>query len=116
MLEILKDIATSLALAGVLAVGVWLLKTRKQQLIITLNNLIQMAEEGIKGSGLGETKKAWVIAQLEIIGVKVTDTVSALIDELVDIMNKKQTSLTDAVASTATGAIDEVTKTVTKSE
>ena len=63
MKETIISILTSLTFAGVFAVAAWLLKTRKQQLLSTINSLIQMAEVEIKGSKLGETKKAWVLSQ-----------------------------------------------------
>jgi hypothetical protein len=72
-------------------------KYGKSTLKNTINTLIQMAEEAIQGSGLGEEKKAWVIKQLESTGIKVTDAVSKLIDELVEVMNKEKTSLIDVI-------------------
>lgn len=110
MLEVIKSIAVELAFAGMLGIAAWLLKNRKNQLIAYINSLILMAEEGIKGSGLGVQKKEWVLTQLEIIGTKVTPTVDALIDELVAIMNDKQSSLTSAAEQAATDALDGVGK------
>lgn len=50
------------------------------------------------GIVLGEAKKEWVIKQLEATGIKVNKKVDKLIDDLVEIMNKKKTSLVDVIA------------------
>ncbi|NCB51325.1 MAG: hypothetical protein EOM54_05525 [Clostridia bacterium] len=89
MIEILKDAAIALILAGVCAIGAWLLKTRKQQILAITADLIQKAEQAVSGSGLGQEKKALVISQLEAMGIRVTDLLAKEIDNIVAWLNEK---------------------------
>ena len=89
MIEILKDVAIALTLAGVCAIGAWLLKTRKQQVLAITAELIQKAEQKVQGSGLGPEKKALVISQLEAMGIRVTAWLDIEIDNIVAWLNEK---------------------------
>ena len=94
----MNEYLINIGLLVLFAVGSYLVeKYIKKLLIAQINNLVQLAEAQIQGSGLGAAKKAWVIAQLESVGVKATDGVSEIIDDLVTIMNLKKSSLLDAV-------------------
>ncbi|MCI2105489.1 MAG: hypothetical protein LKK00_02035 [Intestinimonas sp.] len=92
----------------------WLVKTNKQRVLSLTEELIQKAESAVQGSGLGEKKKALVIAQLEAAGVQVTSWLSDQIDVIVAALNSKgawlagqvqeaASSLTAEAASAATG-------------
>ncbi|WP_148228051.1 hypothetical protein [Syntrophobotulus glycolicus] len=104
-METLQEVAVYFILALVCGIGAWLLKTKKEQLLKTIADLCQKAEEAVQGSGLGAEKKAKVIAYLEAAGVSVTDTVSNLIDEVVEKLNKKSGWLVSSATSTATAAV-----------
>ena len=90
MLDIIKDLAFYVMAAGLLLIVAYLLKSNKQNMINTILQLIQQAEETIQGSGLGAEKKAAVIEQLQILYKNVPPWVSDKIDELVAILNAKQ--------------------------
>ena len=99
MSELVSKLVFSLALIIILTLLSWFMKTYLSKLLTaTVNNLVQLAEAQIQGSGLGATKKAWVIAQLEATNIKVTVAINALIDQLVAVMNDKKTSILDAVS------------------
>ncbi len=66
---------------------------------------VAAAEQTIHGSGLGEKKKAFVIALLEKLHITVDDTVDALIEAAV----KKMNEAVDAAASALTEAAAEKT-------
>lgn len=101
MIETLKDIATALILAGVCAVGAWLLRARRQAVLALTADLIQKAEQAVNGSGLGAEKKALVIAQLQAMGVRVDAWLDSKIDSIVAWLNQKSAWY----ASAAAGAI-----------
>jgi hypothetical protein len=88
-METLKDIAAALILAGVCAIGAWLLRARRQAVLALTAELIQKAEQAISGSGLGAEKKALVIAQLEAAGVKANAWLDGEIDSIVAWLNRK---------------------------
>lgn len=99
MLEYIQNFGFEILVIFVLGVGGYVLKQYgKKWLIGRINDLIQIAEVNIQGSKLGEEKKAWVIAQLKIAGIKVTASVEKLIDKLVDVMNTEKTSLIDVIS------------------
>lgn len=99
MLEYIQNFGFEILVIFVLGVGGYVLKQYgKKWLIGRINDLIQIAEVNIQGSKLGEEKKAWVIAQLKIAGIKVTAYVEKLIDKLVDVMNTEKTSLIDVIS------------------
>ncbi|MHC1694606.1 MAG: hypothetical protein AB9835_04875 [Eubacteriales bacterium] len=95
--DIVVSIISLLALAGML----YLLRTNRQQLLATLTGLIQQAETAIEGSGLGATKKEWVLSQLQVIGIKITASIDLLIDAIVEQLNKEGGWLVDAVKRAA---------------
>lgn len=88
-MEQIKEVLLALVLAGVFTILAIILKAEKQHIIATVASLVQKAEEVITGSGMGEEKKAIVIAQLEAAGIKVTDWVDKMIDEIVMQLNEK---------------------------
>lgn len=49
--------------------------------------LVYAVEQKIQGSGMGETKKAEVIAKLETLKIKVDDTVDSMIEAAVAEIN-----------------------------
>ena len=98
MMNYIQEYAFQVFVIFALGVGGYFLeKYGKQVLKNTVNSLIQLAETEVKGSGLGSEKKEWVIKQLEATGTKVNKNVDKLIDDLVEIMNKNKTSLTNVI-------------------
>lgn len=111
MLEILKDIIITLILAGVCAIGAYTLKAGKQQMLSTLADLIQKAEQTVQGSGLGGEKKALVLAQLEAMGIKVTAWTSNAIDNIVKQLNTKSAWFANDATTAAKTATEDTTST-----
>lgn len=64
-----------------------LVKTNRQAVLRFASELIQKAESAIQGSGMGEEKKALVIAQLQAAGVHVGTWMSKQIDVIVASLN-----------------------------
>lgn len=87
MFDIIKNIIMLLILAGVCAILAGLLKSNKRQILATVTDLIQRAEQAVTGSGMGAEKKKMVIAQLEAMGIKVTAWLSTQIDNIVTQLN-----------------------------
>jgi len=108
MFDILKNIAIALILAGVCAIGAYILKNRKQQILAIVTNLIQEAENTVQGSGLGTEKKAKVIAQLEAMGITVNDWLDKEIDAIVKYLNDKSGWFVDEASSDAKDVISEI--------
>jgi hypothetical protein len=100
MFDYIKDLALALILAGVCAIGAYLLRTKKQQILAVLADLIQKAEQTVRGSGLGGEKKAMVLAQLEAMGIKVTAWMSQAIDDIVKYLNERQAWFVEAAKDT----------------
>lgn len=94
MWEIIRSILLSLLFALVCIIGAGALKTYKQQILKTIADLVQSAENAVAGSGMGTEKKAKVIAQLEAMGITVTKKISKLIDDTVTYLNDKGAWLT----------------------
>ncbi len=111
MLDSLKDIAIALTLAGLCALTAWMLRTRKQQILATVTELIQEAENAVQGSGLGADKKAKVIAQLEAMGIRVTSWLDRQIDKIVARLNEKSAWLANDAADMTADAVNEFTET-----
>ena len=109
MWDVIKEILTALIFAGVCAIGAYILKLRKQELLATVTDLIQKAENAITGSGMGAEKKAKVIAQLEAMGIKVNSWLSSEIDTIVKYLNEKSGWFADEATDTAEAAIDTAT-------
>ena len=101
MLETIKEIAIALALTLSCAAGAYILKTYKNSILAAILTLVNEAEEKITASGMGEEKKAKVIAQLEAMGIKVTAWVSAEIDNVVAQLNEKSGWFTASISDAA---------------
>lgn len=107
--ETIMKLLTDLAIIAILSIIIWFVKNKMKALLTsTVNNLIYWAEEKIQGSKMGAVRKAWVIAKLEEAGIKVTASISKLIDALVTIMNVKKEALEAEAASTASAAVNAV--------
>lgn len=63
------------------------LKTYRDRILRFTADLINKAEDTVKGSGMGPEKKALVIAQLEAAGIRVTTWLANWIDDTVDFLN-----------------------------
>lgn len=75
-----------------------LLRERKARIPAAVARLIQKAEAAVRGSWLGETKKALVIPRLEAMNITVTQWLSDKIDEIVALLNEKKAWLTEFAA------------------
>lgn len=64
-----------------------IIKLNRSEVLQYTQQLIQSAEQAIQGSGMGATKKALVVAQLEAAGVRVTEWLDGQIDIIVDTLN-----------------------------
>jgi hypothetical protein len=84
-----QTLLISLIIAILCALGAFILKTNKKNILASISDLVQKAEKAVEGTGLGAEKKRWVITQLEAAGTKVTAWVDAEIDAIVDLLNKK---------------------------
>lgn len=113
MSEVIKDILTALIFAGVCAIGAYILKMRKQEILSIVTDLIQKAETAVTGSGMGAEKKAKVVAQLEAMGIKVNTWLSAEIDLIVKYLNEKSGWFADEATDAAEEAINTVTESAT---
>lgn len=89
MKEQIINLLLTLVLAGVCGIGAYLLRMNKQNILRYVTELMQKAEEAVKGSGLGAEKKALVLAQLEAAGIKVKAWMSKAIDDIVKELNAK---------------------------
>lgn len=89
MVDVIKDVAIALILAGVCAICGYILKTRKQNILKIVTDLIQNAEESVTGSNMGVKKKEKVIAQLNAMGIKVNDWLDKEIDSIVAYLNSQ---------------------------
>lgn len=96
--DLTRSFLMNTVLLVVLTIGLAVVKHyAKIKLQAIVNTYVQLAEAQIRGSKLGATKKEWVLEQLENIGIEANETISNLIDDLVDIMNKRKSSLLDVV-------------------
>ena len=99
MVDYIQNYGFEILVIFVLGIGGYFLRIYGKQIVKNaVNDLIQMAEVNIKGSGLGQDKKDWGIKQLEASEIKVTKAVDKLIDTLVEKMNTDKTSLLNIVA------------------
>ena len=87
-MDTIKDIIIFLAIAAACGLLAAWLKGRKKAILIKVGLLIQWAELKVKGSGMGEDKKALVIAKLQEDGIKVTKWLDKAIDETVSFLNR----------------------------
>ena len=109
MWEAIKDIVLTLVLVMVCAIGAYIIKSYKQRILEVITDLVQKAENAVKGSGMGTEKKAKVIAQLEAMGIKATVWVSDAIDKIVAYLNKKSGWLASSAVDTAQDALESAT-------
>lgn len=76
---------------AILALGCFilalLLKTNRDRILQLTTDLINKAEDAVQGSGMGEEKKAMVMAQLDAAGIKVTKWLDGQIDVIVATLN-----------------------------
>lgn len=93
-IETLNDIILYAILIAVLYIIGFVLRSNKKRILASITQLVQQAEGAIRGSGMGEEKKALVIAQLTAMGVKVTAWVDKTIDSVVAMLNEKRAWLT----------------------
>ena len=61
-----------------------------------VDKAVDAAEQKIKGSGMGEERKEWVINLLNSIGIIADDAVDALIEAAVKAMNDTNKTIQDA--------------------
>ena len=73
--------------ALVCVVLAYLVKLNRSEVLRYVQQLVQAAEQAVQGSGMGATKKALVIAQLEAAGIRVTAWLDYQIDLIVDALN-----------------------------
>ncbi|MBQ2995924.1 MAG: hypothetical protein IJE22_01635 [Oscillibacter sp.] len=76
---------------AVLALGCFLaaliLKSNRAAILQYTTQLVNAAEQAVQGSGMGEAKKALVIAQLKAAGIHVGRWLEGMIDQIVDKLN-----------------------------
>ena len=76
---------------AILALGCFLaaliLGVNRASILRYTAQLINAAEQAVQGSGMGEAKKALVIAQLKAAGIHVNRWLEGMIDEIVDKLN-----------------------------
>ena len=89
MIEVIKDVAIAIILAGVCTICGYILKSKKRNILQIVTDLIQKAESSITGSNMGATKKEKVIAQLKAMGIEVTEWLDKEIDEIVKYLNEQ---------------------------
>lgn len=82
-----------------------LVKSNRQRILQAVERLVQEAEETIKGSGLGQEKKAYVIDRLEAGGVSVNQWLSSQIDIIVATLNSKGAWAAAKIAESVGGAV-----------
>lgn len=100
MAEKLEVLIMALLMAGVCGIAGYLLREKKAEILKTISDLVQKAEDAVEGSGMGEEKKKLVVAQLEAMGVTVTTWVSNAIDSVVTALNEKSAWFTKKAEST----------------
>ena len=65
----------------------FVLKLYKSRILQYTTDLIDRAEAAVEGSGMGEEKKAMVMAQLDAAGIRVTEWLDSQIDVIVATLN-----------------------------
>lgn len=70
---------------------------------------VNFAEKKIKGSGLGEQKKAKVLKWLKWFGISANSFINELIENAVDVMNSKKSDVKDDIVDDITDGIENVT-------
>lgn len=92
----MKDLLLSILAVVISGAVAWLIKLAYTLVKAKIAELIQEAEKAIQGSGLGSAKKAWVIAQLKLIGIGVNTFIDNIIDDIVREINKKNLWYTES--------------------
>jgi len=95
-MEAIKDVIIFLAIAAICGLLAAFLKSRKNKILTYTEYLIQWAETQIEGSGMGEEKKALVIARLKEDGIHITKWLDKAIDSTVAFLNKTSGWLKDS--------------------
>ena len=85
-MEIIEFIALGLLALGCIGLGL-IVKINRSAILRYAATLINSAEQTIQGSGMGSEKKKLVIAQLQAAGIRVTDWLDWMIDEIVYKLN-----------------------------
>jgi len=116
MLETIQNIVITLILALTFTLLAWLLRTRKQQILTVVANLIQEAEQAIQGSGLGTEKKTKVVAQLEAMGSTVNTWLSSQIDNIVKYLNEKSGWFASSAGDKTKAALEEAAESLSETE
>lgn len=106
MVGTIKDVGEVLILAMLCWAAAYLLKAQKQKIITTVADLVQKAETAVQGSKMGAEKKALVIAQLQAMGITMTDKLSTLIDDTVALLNAKSGWFINKAAETEKSALE----------
>lgn len=101
--ENLNDIILYAILIAVIYIVSAVLRSSKAKVLVYITQLVQQAEAAIRGSGMGEEKKALVIAQLGAMGIKATAWVDKAIDTIVATLNDKKAWLIDMTYETEDG-------------
>lgn len=109
-MEQISEILIKLAFAGVCAILAVVLKMYKDNILETVTRLVQEAESTIQGSGLGDEKKAKVVAQLQAMGVSVNKWLYTKIDEIVAYLNEKGGWLVSSTSDSVTEGVENVVK------
>lgn len=81
----------------------FVLKLYKDRILQYTTDLIDRAEAAVQGSGMGEEKKAMVMAQLDAAGIKVTKWLDKQIDVIVATLNASGAWLAAQVKQNAAG-------------
>jgi len=117
MFDILKQIFMVIAIALGCAGLAYLLNASITKIKTAINTFVREVEEKVQGSGLGEEKKAKVIAQLKTCGIWVNKWVEKMIDKAVAILNEQSAWLInetkDDIEDVKQEIIDSVTTAVT---
>ena len=106
MVGTIKDVGEVLIIAILCWAAAYLLKAQKQKIITTVADLVQKAETAVQGSKMGAEKKALVTAQLQAMGITVTDKLSTLIDDTVALLNQKSGWLINKATETKKSALN----------
>ena len=104
----MKDIIISAITLGIISAIARLILPRIKMFVAWLINLlVNNAEKKITGSKMGDEKKAYVIKNLKLFGVKTNDFISDMIDGTVDAMNNKKVTMTEDIKENIQSTITE---------
>ena len=84
----MKDYIAAIIIAGLLVIVGIVLQTSKAYIMAQLEALINLAENAIRGSNLGEEKKKWVLEHFDTQSKILKDWASRAIDQIVAKLNK----------------------------